>query len=162
ARTCSVVSGWVEPSARTMVAWVPAGNSTVACRVPSASVTTLPRATCIVPAARSTVLTWLSGATRATSGTIAYPSGCTSTGSHASLDGVGTGVEKLRRRRHSGGHGRVQRRHAGGRLRGHEREGDGGQGRDVAGPVGGAQVDRVGARGRAVQRQGGGEEEVAG
>jgi hypothetical protein len=44
ARTWSVVSGWVVPSASFITAVVPGWKKSVACRLPSRSVTTLPRA----------------------------------------------------------------------------------------------------------------------
>ena len=53
-----VVMGCVLPSGNTIVAAVPPGKSSVACRAPSASLTTLPRATCIGRlAVKSTVVT---------------------------------------------------------------------------------------------------------
>ena len=71
ARTLIVVRGWVLPSGITNWAWAPCGNSSVACRVPSASVTMLPRATWMgVAAVRSTVVTCGSSGIRTTSGVI--------------------------------------------------------------------------------------------
>ncbi|HEX7125840.1 MAG TPA: hypothetical protein VF406_08680 [Thermodesulfobacteriota bacterium] len=69
ARTVRVPSGWVVPSGSTIAAVVPAGTSTVARRVPSASLTGAARCTCITGApAVITVVTGSSG-TRRTSST---------------------------------------------------------------------------------------------
>ena len=61
ARTWSVSSGSVEPSGMTISASVPSEKSIVARRVPSASVTALPRAIWKPSiASRSTSVTWSS------------------------------------------------------------------------------------------------------
>ena len=70
ARTLMMGSSTVDPSGRTPVATVPGLNSNVAWRVPSSSVTTVPRATCGVVAARSTGVTTASSSTSAISATV--------------------------------------------------------------------------------------------
>jgi len=71
ARTWSVgVNVCVVPSGMVTLAWEPWANSRVACRVPSASEMTLPRATCTgTPEDRSMAVTLGSAGTRATRGT---------------------------------------------------------------------------------------------
>ena len=66
ARTWSVPSCTVEPSGSEAVACVPAGKRTVAWRVPSPSVTGLPRATCISAAPAWIAVVTVSKGTRTT------------------------------------------------------------------------------------------------